>query len=66
MISVMGGFIYNKRVQLSHLPAGSFLLFLSLQTIKDSSEQMRKLYSYVANASTLCLFYKFKKCLLEL
>ena len=62
----MGGFIYNKRVQLSHLPARSFLLFLSLKTIKNSSEQMRKLYSYVANASTLCLFYKFKKCLLEL
>ena len=29
-----GGFICNILVELSHLPAGFFLLFLSLKTVK--------------------------------
>ena len=52
MIPVIGGFIYNIRVPLSHLPARIFFVFKPV-TIKNSSEQMRQLYTYVANESTL-------------
>ena len=61
MIPVISGFIYNIRVQLSHLPARIFFIVFKPITIKNSSEQMRQLFAYVANACTLCLFYKFKK-----
>ena len=35
----------------------NFLLFLTLKTITNLSGQMGQLHAYVANESTLCLFW---------
>lgn len=57
--TIKGGFICNICVKVSHLPRGIFYCFVSLETVKTSSGQMRHPYAYVPKESTLNLNKKF-------